>query len=323
MIFRPRRLRNNSILRNAVAETQIKTESLIYPYFVKKGSGIKKFEIASMPNIFNFTLDALLIDIEESIKLGINKFLLFGVGDEKTEMAENAYNDNSTIPNTLRRLKAEFGNEIYLITDVCLCAYTSHGHCGVLANSHILNDPSLKILANMALTHAQAGADMIAPSDMMDGRVGAIRTILDKNNLYDTPIMSYSVKFASAYYGPFRDAADSAPQSGDRKSYQMDYRNINEAIKEIILDQNEGADIVMVKPALAYLDVIKLVKQNIQLPVACYNVSGEYAMVKAAAAKGWCNEQAIVIENMTAFTRAGANLIITYHAKDILLNKWL
>jgi porphobilinogen synthase len=321
-MIRPRRLRTNPIMREMVAETRLSKDMFILPYFVTKGKNIKN-SIAAMPGVFHFSPDSLMKEVENSMKLGLNKILLFGVGEEKTEDASSAYSDNSVIIDAVKSLKKEFGNDLLLITDVCVCAYTIHGHCGIMDEGHVHNDRSKEAIAKMALAHAQAGADIVAPSDMMDGRVGAIRELLDKSKFENTSIMSYAVKFASAYYGPFREAADSSPQQGDRKSYQMDFRNGNESIKEALLDEEEGADILMVKPALAYLDVIKKVKQNTLLPLACYNVSGEYSMVKAAAAQGLVDEQKIVMENIYAFARAGADIIITYHAKDILEKRWL
>lgn len=322
LTIRPRRLRKNPIVREMLAETLLSKEKFIYPYFVVGGKN-KKHPIDAMPGIHHFSIDTLLKDVAGSLKLGINKILLFGVGEEKSKDAHSAYSKNSIVSQAVQQLKKEFGNELYIITDVCLCAYTSHGHCGILEGDEVVNDRTLPLLAKMALAHAQAGADVVAPSDMMDGRVAAIRKYLDENNFSNTALMSYSVKFASSYYGPFREAADSAPEKGDRKGYQMDFRNGREALKEALLDEAEGADILMVKPALAYLDIIQSVKNNTLLPLACYNVSGEYAMVKAAAKAGWIDEQKIVMENMFAFARAGADLIITYHAKDILRNKWL
>lgn len=322
LTYRPRRLRSNPIVRNMVAETRLSENMFIYPYFVCKGKGIKH-PIDAMPGVYHFSPDELLSDVEQVMKLGINKLLLFGVGDPKTENADSSHNHNSAVPTALRLLKAEFGNDLYLITDVCVCAYTTHGHCGILAGNQVLNDESVAVLAQMALTHAEAGADMVAPSDMMDGRIGQIRYTLDENGFSNTGIMSYAVKYASAYYGPFREAADSSPQSGDRKGYQMDMRNSRESIREALLDEQEGADILMVKPALAYLDIIYQLRNHTELPIACYNVSGEYSMVKVAAKAGLVDEPKIVMENMFAFARAGADIIITYHAKDILQNKWL
>lgn len=322
MIIRPRRLRSSSIIRDTVAETVLHKNMFIYPYFVTHGNGVKH-EIGAMPGVYHFSIDTLLQDAEQMLNLGVNKFLLFGVGEAKDEKGLSSSHDHSIVPQAVRALKERFGSSVYVITDICLCAYTTHGHCGVLHYNYVQNDETLPILAQMALSHAQAGADMVAPSDMMDGRVGAIRSILDGNGFYETAIMSYSAKYASAYYGPFREAADSAPQSGDRKQYQMDARNSNEALREATLDEQEGADIIMVKPALAYLDIIHRVKQNTHLPVACYNVSGEYSMVKAAANAGFIDEAKIVMENMHAFARAGSSIIITYHAKDILQNQWM
>ncbi len=319
---RPRRLRKSAIIRDAVAEIRLSKNQFIYPYFVTKGKNIKH-PIAAMPGIHHFSPDELVKDVENALQLGINKVLLFGVGDAKHKDGHSAHDHIGSVPTAIRRLKAEFGQDIHISTDVCVCAYTTHGHCGILANEHVLNDPTLDILARMALTHAEAGADMVAPSDMMDGRVGVIRQLLDKEGFSQVPIMSYSVKYASHYYGPFREAADSSPQKGDRRGYQMDFRSTRESLREIALDEAEGADILMVKPALAYLDIIHQVRQQTDLPVACYNVSGEYSMLKYAASQGLVNERGMVMENMYAFTRAGANLIITYHAKDILANKWL
>ncbi len=319
---RPRRTRKTPVIRELVAETRLSSQQFIYPYFVTHGKNVRQ-PINAMPGINHFSIDKLVKDVEAGMKFGINKVLLFGVGEEKTEDGSSAHSDHSIVPAAVSELKKEFGDELYVITDVCVCAYTTHGHCGILQEGYVENDPSVDLLAKMALSHAQAGADMVAPSDMMDGRIGAIRHKLDDHGFVNTAIMSYAVKFASAYYGPFREAADSSPQSGDRKSYQMDARNGNEAVREAILDEEEGADIIMVKPALAYLDVISRVKDNVLLPVACYNVSGEYTMVKTAAAAGLVDEQKIVMENMTAFTRAGADVIITYHARDIVEKGWL
>src|SRR3546814_55720 len=294
----------------------------VYPYFVVPGEGVKR-AIPSMPGIHHFSVDELLKDVEAGLKVGVNKLLLFGAGEEKSADAQSAYDPHSVVPEALRRLRESFGDELYLITDVCVCAYTTHGHCGVLHDDYVQNDPTLDILSKMALSHARAGADMVAPSDMMDGRVGAIRQALDAEEFVNTAIMSYSVKFAGAWYGPFREAADSAPGKGDRKSYQMDFRNGREALREAGLDEAEGADVLMIKPALAYLDLVASVRDSTQLPVACYNVSGEYSMVKAMAMNGWADERAMVMENMYAFARAGAGIIISYHTRDILANNWL
>ena len=322
MLIRPRRLRTSPILREMVAETRLSKDMFIYPYFVVPGKNIVH-GIDAMPGINHFSVDTLLKDAEKSLKLGINKVLLFGVGEEKTEDASSSFDKHSVVANAIRELKREFADDLYIITDVCTCAYTTHGHCGILEHDYVQNDKTVDVLAKMALTHAQAGADMIAPSDMMDGRILGIREKLDQNGMENTAIMSYSIKFASAYYGPFREAADSAPGKGDRKAYQMDFRNPRETMKESALDEQEGADILMVKPALAYLDIIHRLKESTDLPVACYNVSGEYSMVKATAAKGWIDEQKVVMENMYAFSRAGANIIITYHAPEILEKGWM
>ena len=322
MLIRPRRLRKSPIVREMVAETRLSKDMFIYPHFVVPGNNITH-AIDAMPGVNHFSVDMLVKDVEKSLQLGINKVLLFGVGEEKTEDASSAYSDNSIVVKAITELKKAFGSDLYIVTDVCTCAYTTHGHCGILHDDYVQNDATVEVLAKMALSHAAAGADMIAPSDMMDGRILGIRNKLDQNGFENTSIMSYSVKFASAYYGPFREAADSAPGKGDRKAYQMDFRNPNETMREAFLDEEEGADILMVKPALAYLDIIHRLKENTNLPVACYNVSGEYSMVKAAAKNGWLDEQKVVMENMYAFSRAGANIIITYHARDILENGWM
>lgn len=322
MNIRPRRLRRSPIIREMVAETRLSKDMFVYPYFVVPGKNVSH-EIDAMPGISHFSADALVKDVEQSLNLGINKVLLFGVGEEKSEDASTSYHSSSVVSNAIRELKKAFGEDLFVITDVCTCAYTTHGHCGIVHDDYVNNDETVEVLAKMALSHAQAGADMIAPSDMMDGRIAGIRSRLDANGLVNTGIMSYSVKFASAYYGPFREAADSAPGKGDRKAYQMDFRNPNETLREAFLDEEEGADILMVKPALAYLDIIKSVKENTNLPVACYNVSGEYSMVKAAAKAGWIDSERVTMENMYAFARAGANIIITYHAKEILANGWM
>ena len=309
-------------MRELVAETRLSKDMFIYPHFVVPGRNISH-GIDAMPGINHFSVDMLVKDVESSLKLGINKVLLFGVGEEKSEDASSAYSNRSVVVNAITELKRAFGDDLYVVTDVCTCAYTTHGHCGILHDDYVQNDATVEVLAKMSLAHAEAGADMVAPSDMMDGRILGIREKLDGNGFENTSIMSYSIKFASAYYGPFREAADSAPGKGDRKAYQMDFRNPNETMREAFLDEEEGADILMVKPALAYLDVIHRLKENTNLPVACYNVSGEYSMVKAAAANGWIDEQKVVMENMYAFSRAGANIIITYHAKDILEKGWM
>ena len=298
MIIRPRRLRKNGTIRDMVAETAVNPDSLVYPMFVVEGEGVKE-EIPSMPEQYRFSIDEILKELESCVTLGIKSILLFGIPDSKDDMATSAYDDDG-------------------ITDVCLCEYMSHGHCGIVKDGDVDNDPTLELLAMTALSHVHAGADMVAPSDMMDGRVAAIRTKLDANGFSNTPIMAYSAKYASAYYGPFRDAADSAPHFGNRKTYQMDVRNAREAQREVELDIEEGADIVMVKPGLAFLDILRQTAEISSVPVAVYNVSGEYSMVKAAAKMGWIDENAIIRENLLAMKRAGADIIITYHAKEVL-----
>jgi porphobilinogen synthase len=322
MLQRPRRLRKNPIVREMIAETHLSKDMFIYPYFVVPGNNVVH-PIEAMPGVNHFSTDALLKDVEKGLKLGVNKIMLFGVGDEKSEDAKSACDANSLVPVAVKALKKNFGNDLFIVTDVCVCSYTSHGHCGIMVDDYIQNDITVELIAKMALNHAEAGADMLAPSDMMDGRVAAIRHKLDQSGFINTAIMAHSTKFASAYYGPFRDAADCAPNKGDRKAYQMDFRNGNEAIREAMLDENEGADILMVKPGLAYLDIITKLKQNTDLPIACYNVSGEYSMVKAAAQNGWIDEQKVVMETMHAFSRAGASIITSYHVRDILENNWM
>lgn len=322
MLHRPRRLRKNPVVREMIAETRLSKDMFIYPYFVVPGNGVKH-AIDAMPGVNHFSLDTLLTDVEKGLKLGVNKIMLFGVGDEKTADARFAYHDHSIIPTAIRELKKNFADDLYVVTDVCVCSYTTHGHCGIMKDDYVQNDETVELIAKMGLAHAEAGADMLAPSDMMDGRVGAIRNLLDANKFVNTAIMSHATKFASAYYGPFREAADCAPSKGDRKAYQMDFRNPNEALREALLDESEGADVLMVKPALAYLDVIHNLKQHSDLPIACYNVSGEYSMVKAAAERGWIDEQKVVMETMHAFARAGASIITTYHIRDIVENNWM
>jgi len=322
MLHRPRRLRKNPIVREMMAETKLSKDMFVYPYFIVPGNGVKH-AIDSMPGVNHFSTDMLIRDVEKGLELGVNKIMLFGVGDEKSEDARSAYHDHSLVPAAVRELKKNFGDDLYVVTDVCVCSYTTHGHCGILKDDYVQNDETVEVIAKMALTHAQAGADMLAPSDMMDGRIGAMRNLLDQHGYVNAAIMSHATKFASAYYGPFREAADCAPSKGDRKAYQMDFRNPEEALREALLDQREGADVLMVKPALAYMDVIHNLKQNTDLPIACYNVSGEYAMVKAAAQKGWIDEQKIVMETMYAFARAGASIITTYHIRDIVEKNWM
>jgi len=320
MIHRPRRLRVSKILRDLTAETILSADKLIMPHFVIEGEN-KREDIKSMPGIQRVTIDNLLKDVEEDLKIGIKSILIFGITDKKDGKGSEAYNSNGIVQRAVRELRKNF-TEILIITDVCLCEYTDHGHCGLIKNNKILNDPTLDFLARSALSHAEAGADIVAPSDMMDGRVAAIRDMLDKNNFTETGILAYSAKYASAFYGPFRDAAGSSPQFGDRKTYQMDLRNSIEAEKEVITDIDEGADIVMVKPALSYLDIISRVKSISDVPICAYNVSGEYSMVKIASKEGLCNEENMVREILTSIFRAGADMIISYHTRDILKNKW-
>lgn len=319
LTVRPRRLRRNETIRRMVRETSISKDDLILPLFVAPGKGIKE-EISAMPGQYHFSIDTLLTEVEELLKLGIHAIILFGLPETKDEVGTGAYHNHGIVQEAVRAIKAHYP-EMYVITDVCLCEYTSHGHCGLIKGDTVDNDPTVKLIARTALSHAQAGADMVAPSDMMDGRVEAIREALDGEGFTDVPIMAYSAKYASAFYGPFRVAADSAPAFGDRRSYQMDPANAREALREVETDILEGADIVMVKPAMAYMDVIRQVRDRFELPLACYNVSGEYAMVKAAAANGWIDERRIVMETMTGFKRAGADIILTYHAKDVA--RWL
>jgi porphobilinogen synthase len=296
-------------------ETILTKSDFIYPLFIVEGDNVKN-EISSMPGQFQMSIDNVLRECEELLELGVTSVLLFGIPDEKDEVGSGAYDDNGIIQKALRAIKGAFP-EMLVITDVCLCEYTSHGHCGVVADGHVKNDETLELLQKEALSHAQCGADIIAPSDMMDGRIGSIRQTLDQNGFADTPIMAYSAKYSSAFYGPFREAAESAPQFGDRKGYQMDTRNSDEAMREIALDIAEGADIVMVKPALSYLDVIHRASESFNIPLAAYNVSGEYSMVKAAAERGWLDGEKVMIEVLTSIKRAGADVIITYFAKDI------
>jgi len=320
LTHRPRRLRSSAILRDMTAETHLDTHKLIMGYFVCEGQNMRQ-AIDAMPGIDRVSIDNLVKDVSADIKYGLKSALLFGIPDRKDERGKGAYAENGIVQQAVGALKKEFP-ELLLITDVCLCEYTSHGHCGLVENNKILNDPTLELLAETALSQAAAGADMVAPSDMMDGRVGVIRQTLDEQGFQDIPIMSYTAKYASAFYGPFREAADSAPQFGNRRSYQIDNRNALEAEKEAMLDQEEGADIIMVKPALSYLDIIYRVKQRVQIPVCAYNVSGEYSMVKTAAHSGFINEEQIVKEILTSIFRAGADMIISYHTRDILKNKW-
>ncbi len=315
MVKRPRRLRGTMTLRKMVRETRMGKASLIYPMFVVEGKGIRH-EIPSMPGQYHYSLDLLPAALEEVAKAGVSSVMLFGIPDHKDEKGSGAWAEDGIIQRALAAGK-KYVPELYYITDVCMCEYTSHGHCGVLKGHDVDNDNTLPLLARTALSHVEAGADMVAPSDMMDGRVAAIRKILDENGHLETPVMSYAVKYASGFYGPFREAADSAPSFGDRKTYQMDYHNGKEGVKEALLDVEEGADLIMVKPALSYLDIIRRVSEAVPAPVAAYSVSGEYAMIKAAAMKGWINEEAVVCEAATSIYRAGADVLITYYAKEL------
>lgn len=319
MINRTRRLRSSENMRSLVRETRIDKSELVYPVFVIEGENIVN-PVESMPGINQYSIDRIDEELQKIKEAGVNAILIFGIPDHKDEVGSGAYDDSGITQRAIRYIKDKMP-DIIVIADVCLCEYTSHGHCGLIDNGRILNDETLPLLAKMAVSLAKSGADMIAPSDMMDGRVTAIRNALDDNGFANTPIMAYSAKFASAFYGPFRDAAHSAPSFGDRKSYQMDCANRKEALRECAIDIEEGADIIMVKPALAYLDLIREAADEFNCPVAAYNVSGEYAMVKAAARNGWIDEKKVVMEIMLGMKRAGANIIITYHALDVA--KWL
>jgi porphobilinogen synthase len=321
---RPRRLRRTPALRDLVAETRVRADQLIMPHFVLPSARGDE-PILAMPGISRMGIEPLVRTVEADRKLGVRTVLLFGTpapGDKDAD-GSAARDPEGTVPRAVRALKDALGSDIVVVTDVCLCAYTDHGHCGVLRDGEVDNDASLGPIAEMAAAHAEAGADIVAPSDMMDGRVGAIRDLLEERGFSGTAILSYAVKYASAYYGPFREAADSAPQHGDRRSYQMDSRNAREAVREALLDASEGADMLMVKPALAYLDIIRAVREAVDLPLAAYNVSGEYSQVKAAARAGWLDEAAVVRENLHAMVRAGADILITYHAREALAGGWL
>ena len=312
---RLRRTRMTEALRSMVRETELSVNDFIYPLFVVPGNKFRK-EIGSMPGVFQLSVDELVRECEEVKALGIPAVILFGIPEHKDEVGSGAYDEHGIIQTAVRALKNEIPN-LVVITDVCLCEYTSHGHCGIVRDNEIVNDASVELIAKEALSHAQAGADIIAPSDMFDGRVKAIRQILDVNEFHNTPIMSYAAKYASGFYGPFREAAESTPKFGDRRSHQMDPANSNEAIREVEQDIIEGADIVMVKPALSYLDVIRRVKDRFQMPTAAYNVSGEYSMIKAAGRNGWIDEQRVMMEVLTSIKRAGADMILTYFAKEV------
>ena len=319
--IRPRRLRRNQIIRDLTAQTSLNVKGMIQPYFVTDGTGIHD-EIKGLPGIYRDSVDSLVKSIDEDKKLGIDKIMLFGVTDRKDVMATSGWDDKNPVIKATKELKNKFGDDLFVSADVCLCAYTDTGHCGVTLDGKIDNDKSVAVLSKMAVELAMAGCDCVGPSDMMDGRVGSIRKALESENYYDTLILAYSAKYASAYYGPFREAANSAPGKGDRKGYQMDFRNRREALRELQLDEDEGADIVMVKPALAYLDIISDFAANTELPIAAYNVSGEYTAVKLLAQAGLADEKTMVLENLTAITRAGASIILTYHLKDLLKNGW-
>lgn len=318
MVFpesRPRRLRKNESLRALARETQLSPAQFIYPLFVMPGKGVRK-PISSMPGVFQLSVDQLVNEVKECMELGVKSVILFGLPGKKDPVGSGAHAKDGIVQRSIREIKNKVP-ELIVVTDVCLCEYTDHGHCGVIIEGAVDNDATLEILAQTALSHAKAGADMVAPSDMMDGRVAEIRAILDENNFSMVPIMSYAVKYASSFYGPFREAAECAPQFGDRRSYQMDPANAIEAMKEAALDVEEGADILMVKPALAYLDIIRRLRDEFDLPIAAYQVSGEYAMIKAAAEKGWIDEGRVMHETLLAIRRAGAEIIITYFAKDM------
>lgn len=311
---RGRRLRKNEIIRSMVRENSLTLDDLIYPLFVVEGRGIKK-EVSSMPGIYQMSIDYIVDEVRELEKLGIKAVILFGIPDHKDEFGSEAYNENGVIQQAIRAIKEN--SDIYVITDVCMCEYTSHGHCGIIVDGDVDNDSTLNYLAMEAVSHAKAGADMVAPSDMMDGRVLAIRRALDSEGFYSIPIMSYAVKYASAFYGPFRDAAESTPQFGDRRSYQMDPANRIEALREARSDIDEGADIIMVKPALPYLDIIRDVRERFDMPVAAYNVSGEYSMIMAGIQNGWFDKDRVIMETLISIKRAGADIILTYFAKEV------
>ncbi len=317
--YRPRRLRRNENIRRMVRENFVSVDDLLYPLFVVEGKGIKN-EIKSMPGNYQMSIDELVKEVKEIHSMGIPSIMLFGIPAEKDAVGSDATCDTGIIQRAVREVKSAVP-DMYLVTDVCFCEYTDHGHCGPIVDNDVDNDATLELLGKQVITHAKAGADMVAPSGMMDGMIGAIRDALDGEGFSQIPVMSYAAKYASAFYGPFRDAADSAPQFGDRRSYQMDPANAREALKEVELDIEEGADIVMVKPALSYLDIISAVRATTNLPVAAYNVSGEFSMVKAAAANGWIDEQRVAMEMLLSMKRAGADIILTYFAKDVA--KWL
>jgi len=313
-IHRPRRLRRNEALRGFVRETRLSASGMVYPMFACPGTNVRK-EVSSMPGIYQQSVDQIVEECREVAGVGIPAVILFGLPEHKDELGTEAADARGAVQRSIEAIRKAKLN-LLVIADVCLCEYTSHGHCGVVKDGEVLNDPTLVLLADAALSHARAGADLVAPSDMMDGRVAAIRQRLDENNFEDVAILSYAAKYCSSFYGPFREAAESTPQSGDRRGYQMDPANAREALREVALDLEEGADIVMVKPALPYLDVIQRVRERFDVPVGAYNVSGEYSMVKAAARNGWIDEKRVVLEILTGIQRAGADIILTYHAKD-------
>lgn len=312
---RTRRLRKSENIRRLVRENHLKVDDLIYPLFIEEGENIET-EIVSMPGIKRYSLDRIHVELDEVVALNIPAVLLFGIPSEKDDEGTETWNDNGIIQQTIRFIKKNYP-DLYVITDVCFCEYTSHGHCGVIENNDVNNDATLVNIGKQAISHAKAGADMIAPSGMMDGTIAMVRESLDQTDFSNIPIMAYSVKYASAYYGPFRDAADSTPSFGDRRTYQMDAANRDEAIRKATFDDQEGADILMVKPALSYLDIIRDLKDNFDRPIACYNVSGEYAMIKAADEKGWIDGEKVMMESLLSMKRAGANIIITYFAKEV------
>ena len=317
--YRPRRMRRNEAFRSLIRETRLAASQFVYPLFVMPGKN-KRQESPSMPGVYRLTVDQLAKEAEECLRLGVNSVILFGLPEKKDAMGSGAHAKNGIVQQAIRELKSK-APELIVITDVCLCEYTSHGHCGCLINKTVDNDATLEILAKTALSHAEAGVDMVAPSDMMDGRVAEIRAALDEHEFANLPIMSYAVKYASAFYGPFRDAADCAPQFGDRRGYQMDPANSREALREAAADLAEGADIIMVKPAMPYLDILRLLRDNFDTPIAAYQVSGEYAMLKAAIANGWLDPKRAVLESLVGIKRAGADMIITYFAEEVL--PWL
>ncbi|MCD8045054.1 MAG: porphobilinogen synthase [Clostridiales bacterium] len=315
LTIRPRRLRSGENLRKMVRETRMDPSSLIYPLFVREGSGIME-EIPTMPGQYRYSTDTMGEKLESLQNAGVTSVMFFGIPDEKDEAGSGAYDANGIVQRALRQARKDFP-DLYRVTDVCMCEYTSHGHCGVLKGKEVDNDRTLNLLAQTALSHAEAGADMVAPSDMMDGRVAAIRSVLDENGFYNTPIMSYAIKYASAFYGPFRDAAGSAPAFGDRKGYQMDYHNSREGIREALLDVEEGADIIMVKPAMSYLDMVTKIKDIVHVPIAAYSVSGEYSMIKAGASLGYIDEEKIICETAASAFRAGCDIYLSYFAEEI------